>query len=877
MLKLDDYYLEKFLGKGTFGEVYLTRNKNNNFLYATKRMEKTLVEDPRYKKYFANEISILKKLIHKNIIRIQEFKMTQNHYYIIMEYCNGGSQTQCLKTYKEIYHHPFTEELVQYLMKQIISAVKYIHSQGIVHRDLKLDNILVNFDDENDKNSMNLFKAQVKIIDFGFASAKEDSKMFTTAIGSPLNMDPLILNKFCNGRAQTNDLQYDEKADIWSLGALCYQLLIGDSPFDAYNMQELVQKIENGTYSVPTSLSKEVVSFLNGMLQYDPNKRLTAENLYNHAFLTKNVSEFSRINTNLVSKNVYGGQLNINIKNNQSIWAIFNESDQEQLNNIPIDLYNQNTPLAESVYIEVPGMNGPGITKDPYDVDQDFLSTNFDSTASVPITDTENNLKSGSTPITKINPGLNMVPNIQKNQSGAQFQYQYQFQPNANIQYSPQNNNQNVINNNEMNPQGQTNNFQIRRQAQNQNQNIPQNPQNMQYKKLPSDNNLIIGRNIPTIEQPELIRRQLTNNPNIQAFGNNQLNNNNMRNINQGNNNLNQPQNGFKIMPRMQLTNNANKLPNNQIQRPNMQQPINQIPPQKNTIQLRPNNVMQRPNNQVQPQINQFPQQNNQMQPQNNQFPQQNNQMQQRPNNQIQQRPNNQIQQQKRQIIHKVSPSAGQPNMQYKEVTNNQKKIIIPIQKQNVNNNIQQRPIQKVIYQNPQIGQMNPNINQVMNNQNPQQVQRIQQNNYSNQTTPHKQIVPIFNPNPNQMINSPQKQIIIKQTKYIIMKDPTPNKNPNNQINQKVQNAPLKRVASEANLSKFKTPQKIINSGSQQAGLIKGNIVEAKRAINNSPVNVNRALFTRNPNQIQYRVFQQQQQVLNQPNQIGNRFIGQAF
>ena len=161
-----------------------------------------------------------------------------------MEYCNGGSLNQCLNRYKEMYHRPFTEEIVQYIMRQVISAVKYIHSQRIIHRDLKLDNILVNFLNQNDYDSVNMLKSKLKIIDFGFASSKDENDMFTTAIGSPLNMDPLILKKFNAGRVQSNDLYYDEKADIWSLGALCYQMLIGNSPFDAYNMQELVAKIE---------------------------------------------------------------------------------------------------------------------------------------------------------------------------------------------------------------------------------------------------------------------------------------------------------------------------------------------------------------------------------------------------------------------------------------------------------------------------------------------------------------------------------------------------------------------------------------------------------------------------------------------------------
>ena len=436
MLELDDYTLARFLGKGTFGEVYLTKKKYSNNVYATKRMDKQMVDDPRYTKYFNNEIKILKQLFHENIIRIEDLKVTKNHYYIIMEYCNGGSLKQCLDRYKEIYHHAFTEEIVQYIMRQVMSAVKYMHSQRIIHRDLKLDNILVHFLNINDYNSVNLMKAKIKIIDFGFASSKEDSDMFTTAIGSPLNMDPLILKKFNAGRAQTNDLKYDEKADIWSIGALCYQMLIGNSPFDAYNMQELVEKIEEGTYKVPTNLSKEVVSFLNGMLQYDPNKRLSAENLSNHAFLTKNISEFTHINANMISRKVYGGQLNINIKNNQSIWAIFNEENQKTFDNIPGNFYTSDAPLSESVYIET-NDNTPGITPRPYDVEQDYINTHFSKTDSVPIPGVSRAQTSSSTP-PFANEGLNITQPPLKNTSDGLIQYSQTQQNQYNNQANPQ-------------------------------------------------------------------------------------------------------------------------------------------------------------------------------------------------------------------------------------------------------------------------------------------------------------------------------------------------------------------------------------------------------------------------------------------------------
>ena len=110
-----------------------------------------------------------------------------------------------------------------------------------------------------------------------------------------MNMDPLILKKFNATGSVNKELGYDEKADIWSLGTLCYQMLIGNCTFDAYNMKELVFKIEEGNYRVPIDLSKEVVSFLNAMIQYEPQKRLSASELIKHAFLIRDIKDFTRI------------------------------------------------------------------------------------------------------------------------------------------------------------------------------------------------------------------------------------------------------------------------------------------------------------------------------------------------------------------------------------------------------------------------------------------------------------------------------------------------------------------------------------------------------------------------------------------------------
>ena len=337
--KVDDLALIKFLGKGSYGEVYLTKKDGKSELFATKKMDRKIMDQPHISKYFKNEIAILRELkYHKNIVKLEDVKMTKKHYYLVMEYCNGGSLSDCLKKYQTQTGHPFTQEIVQFLMKQIIKVMKYIHSCGIIHRDLKLDNILVNFDSEYDKNSTNMMKATIKIIDFGFATHMGNSNLCYSIVGSPINMDPNILIKMNENKMGINKgqmLGYDQKADIWSLGTLCYEMLIGKSAFNSQSMQELVDKVQNGTYSIPTHLSKEVVSFLNAMLQFNSQKRLSCDELSRHAFLTKNVSEFEPIDLRKVSNKINRNNLNINIKRNNTIWSIFNEEDENKLINIP--------------------------------------------------------------------------------------------------------------------------------------------------------------------------------------------------------------------------------------------------------------------------------------------------------------------------------------------------------------------------------------------------------------------------------------------------------------------------------------------------------------------------------------------------------------
>ena len=155
------------------------------------------IADTKMRRYFNYEIEILKMLNHPNIVKLEEIKKSIHNYYIIMEYVNGGALSEYLKKYKLKYQKAFPEEVVQYLMKQIVEALIYIHDRNIIHRDLKLENIMISFDSEKDKEELNMMKAKIKIIDFGFAIILLSGDYLTkTPVGTMLYMDQKFLKNF---------------------------------------------------------------------------------------------------------------------------------------------------------------------------------------------------------------------------------------------------------------------------------------------------------------------------------------------------------------------------------------------------------------------------------------------------------------------------------------------------------------------------------------------------------------------------------------------------------------------------------------------------------------------------------------------------------
>ena len=321
---VDEYTIFKLIGKGVFGCVYKTSKNGSSIKYATKKIDKKIYKNEKAKKYLDNEKDILKAIEHPNIIKLIDIKETLEHCFIVTEFCNGGNLSFCLEEYQQMHKKAFPEEIVQYLMRQIMDAICYLHDKKILHRDLKLDNILINYDDENDRKRNNILKGKVKIIDFGSARYLKKGELTYSILGM-INKEPSIMLKL-NKISDNKYYGYDEKIDIWSLGALCYELLVGkDIIYDSCSMKELLTKINLGNYYLPITLSKEAISFLNCMLQFDPKKRLSARKLCHHKFLKNDIKTFTKVDLKEVKGLVEGEKLRLNYKDNQIIWDIFGD------------------------------------------------------------------------------------------------------------------------------------------------------------------------------------------------------------------------------------------------------------------------------------------------------------------------------------------------------------------------------------------------------------------------------------------------------------------------------------------------------------------------------------------------------------------------
>ena len=258
----EDYTIIKELGSGSFATVHLVEHKTTKVVRAMKAIKKgTGLEDEDNEEEIINEINILMKMDHPNIVKIFGFYITSNYYYLITEYCEGGSLFDLIINNKG----PFTEIQASYIMHQIFSVVNYCHKMKIIHRDLKPENILVN------KNENGF--VQIKVCDFGTSLMFNRGDVQEELVGSIYYIAPEVLKK-----------KYNSKCDLWSCGVIMYILLTGVPPFGGNNNRTIVAKILGHDYDKNLlqkrcRACKELIGLL---LERDINKRIRADTALKH-------------------------------------------------------------------------------------------------------------------------------------------------------------------------------------------------------------------------------------------------------------------------------------------------------------------------------------------------------------------------------------------------------------------------------------------------------------------------------------------------------------------------------------------------------------------------------------------------------------------
>ena len=286
MLRLNkDIEIINIIGKGAYGDVYMGRNLRTKEVYAIKKITKKQLESETIYQYFNNEIFILKHLNHPNIIAFKSLIDYKADIYLSTEYCNGGNLEQAMKYHLETFKKPISENIARYFIFNILQGIIYLNKNNLIHRDIKSDNILLHFENEEDLITHNFLKAKIKIIDFGFARYLEQNELAGSLVGTPMYMEPSILKTFMTSKSRVVDGFYDKKVDVWSLGILTYELLIGIVPFIARNIKGLFHSVEQRDFCIPKEekrnleLSEAAINFIDRTLNIDMNMRPLPEEL----------------------------------------------------------------------------------------------------------------------------------------------------------------------------------------------------------------------------------------------------------------------------------------------------------------------------------------------------------------------------------------------------------------------------------------------------------------------------------------------------------------------------------------------------------------------------------------------------------------------
>ena len=293
------------IGEGTFGDYYLAKDANDEKkLYAAKEINNKKESLATLEK----EISLNREYEHENLVKFYGDYKQNDKLYLIFEYCNGGSLSSNYEKYFKKYGNPFSERIVQKVLKDIFKGLYYLHRNNIVHNDIKLGNILVQYNDENDKKNLNLYSAKYKISPSSLSKKPE-------LLDSLDNLPPSKVEQITNEQKSMNFSN-----DIWQVGILAFKILFNRHPFlsrkdengkktKSEKMKIIQENLEKGDYYIDLineyrcEISKEVLVFFSQALKKEQSNKNLCEQFLKSKFIVRNVSNFTMIdNSDFIEK-----------------------------------------------------------------------------------------------------------------------------------------------------------------------------------------------------------------------------------------------------------------------------------------------------------------------------------------------------------------------------------------------------------------------------------------------------------------------------------------------------------------------------------------------------------------------------------------------
>ncbi|XP_065059141.1 serine/threonine-protein kinase PLK4-like isoform X2 [Rhopilema esculentum] len=259
---IKNYRISELLGKGGFAHVYKAYHKATGKEVAIKIIDKIALRKNGMASRVRNEVEIHCQLKNPSILELYSYLEDDDHVYLILEMCHNGD----LKKFLENRGSPLNEREAQKILLQVLMGVLYLHSHGILHRDLTMGNLLLTAD------------MQIKIADFGLAAKlKLPNEKHYTMCGTPNFISPEIATRSPHGL----------ESDVWSLGCLLFNLLVGKPPFDTEAVRSTLNKVVLADYVIPKSVSPQAANLITQLLRKNPNERITLAGILDHPFMTQ--------------------------------------------------------------------------------------------------------------------------------------------------------------------------------------------------------------------------------------------------------------------------------------------------------------------------------------------------------------------------------------------------------------------------------------------------------------------------------------------------------------------------------------------------------------------------------------------------------------